>query len=578
MVKEVMPQNLEIMTPPSNAKLLMMAMRRIMNKSGPFRALLPLIAFYALLVFAKYSHRIIRIFLFPLRTVSRVFIPSTIDSDYITRKDSKRYVATSLDGSVFSFDKGPTRRKSNPSGTPNKVRDFDLWKRIGKGGFGDVWMATKSGDDHLYAMKIIAKERLVKTHSIDRVIAEKKILQNLNHPFVISLRFAFQDKTKIYLVLDYIGGGDMFTLYHSRFPDTFSESEVRFYASEVTLALEHLHKQNPPVIYRDLKLENVLVGLDGHIVLTDFGVAKQSLIRSSTFVGTPHYMAPEIIANKEHGPEVDWWAMGVLCYELLVGKLPFRIDKETDLCPNTSTLTFPTNGITKRYRSFISQLLEPEIDKRLGTSAKVKSHIFMNSIKWEDVAAKKMKPPILPQDKTSLIVSDPLDFQDKFSRFTAYDSHIDVNERHRLQKLNAQKLIHPFFDTNDDDIAHCLASEIIDPNAIFYLQGREWRGIDGYLTYRKQLRQVLTGLKITVITSKYEGNDGGERVTVMWKLSARRVGQKASRFDHHGIISCPNLTNVGEIIPGSRILQRKPKKKEKKSTQDERRRKSILER
>jgi serine/threonine protein kinase len=228
-----------------------------------------------------------------------------------------------------SFQQGS--QGSQVADTHKIVNGFDLWKRIGKGSFGEVWMVTKKNEGDVYAMKILEKERkfplkkkniipfftcatsyssdLLKLNVPQRAVSEKKILQKINSPFVISLKWAFQDKKHLYLVLDYVGGGDLFHLYRRVAPNCFSEAAARFYAVELSLALEHLHQQD--IVFRDLKLENVLVGLDGHIKLTDFGVAKQSLFRSHTFVGTPQYMAPEIIHRKPHGAEVDWWAMGM---------------------------------------------------------------------------------------------------------------------------------------------------------------------------------------------------------------------------------------------------------------------------
>lgn len=173
---------------------------------------------------------------------------------------------------------------------------------------GEIWLATKVGDGGTYAIKVLDKKHTVRTQSTRRAIAEKKILQKVRHPFVISLKFAFQDETKLYLVLDYVGGGDMYMMIEQRFPASFTEDEVKFYCAELFLALEHLHSQG--VIFRDLKPENVLLSMGGHVVLTDFGLAKENLLRSTSFIGTPHYMSPEILRNQDHGPEVDWWALG----------------------------------------------------------------------------------------------------------------------------------------------------------------------------------------------------------------------------------------------------------------------------
>lgn len=194
------------------------------------------------------------------------------------------------------------------------VNDFDLLKIVGKGAFGKVMLVRKrhgNGAGEIYAMKVLKKSVIAEKGQIENTISEREILCEIRHPFIVRLRFAFQSEDKLYLVTDYYNGGTLF--YHLRKVRAFPEERAKFYGAELLLALDHLHSQH--IIYRDLKLENVLLDSYGHIALTDFGLSKQDVDKSggaSTFCGTAEYIAPELLQAKMYGKAVDWWSFGIL--------------------------------------------------------------------------------------------------------------------------------------------------------------------------------------------------------------------------------------------------------------------------
>ena len=184
-------------------------------------------------------------------------------------------------------------------------------------------------DRKLYAMKVISKKLLKKKNSIMYMKSERDILTKVDHPFVVSLFFAFQTERKIFLVMDFLGGGELF--FHLKRRGLILEKEVRFYLAEMVLAIEFLH--NKGIIHRDLKPENVLLRDDGHVCITDFGLAKEigDLESARTLCGTSEYMAPEMLTRNGYGKGVDWWSLGALCYEMLSGKPPFTAKTQKDL-------------------------------------------------------------------------------------------------------------------------------------------------------------------------------------------------------------------------------------------------------
>lgn len=225
-------------------------------------------------------------------------------------------------GRLQSFFGTPRKKEEWESEESLGVDDFEYLKVVGRGAFGKVMQVRKKSSGAIYAMKILKKVDVIAKGQVEHTMAEKEILCLVNHPFVVSLRFSFQTKEKLYIITDYYNGGSLF--FHLRKTRQFTEERAKFYGAELLSGLAHLHSQN--IIYRDLKLENVLMDHLGHIAITDFGLSKQDIGRgggATTFCGTPEYLAPELLQNVPYGPGVDWWSFGIILFEMVHGSTPF---------------------------------------------------------------------------------------------------------------------------------------------------------------------------------------------------------------------------------------------------------------
>lgn len=204
------------------------------------------------------------------------------------------------------------------------LNDFKLLKVIGRGSFGKVTLVEFKPTGEIYAMKALKKDILIEQEQIENTLLEKEILQSINHPFLCGLVFGFQTEERIYFVMPFLSGGELFQ--HLKKFRTFDEEKVRFYGSQIALALDYLHKQG--IVYRDLKPENILMDEYGYLRLADFGMAKKlsGNEKAMSFCGTPEYLAPEIITGEGHDKSADWWSFGILIYEMLCGIPPFYLD------------------------------------------------------------------------------------------------------------------------------------------------------------------------------------------------------------------------------------------------------------
>ncbi|XP_069692219.1 cAMP-dependent protein kinase catalytic subunit 3 [Periplaneta americana] len=247
-------------------------------------------------------------------------------------------------------------------------------------------------------MKILAISDVIRLKQVEHVKNEKNILQEIRHPFIVNLRWHYRDATCLYMLFDYVCGGELFS--YLRNAGRFSTSTANFYTAEIVLALEYLHAQS--VVYRDLKPENLLLDRDGHLKITDFGFAKKLTDRTWTLCGTPEYLAPEIIQSKGHNKAVDWWALGVLIYEMLAGYPPFFDDNPFGIYEKilAGKIEWPRH-LDPVAKDLIKKLLVQDRTKRLGNmkngAEDVKRHRWFKGLEWQDVYGRKLKAPILPR-------------------------------------------------------------------------------------------------------------------------------------------------------------------------------------
>uniref|UniRef100_A0A8V0XZK1 non-specific serine/threonine protein kinase n=1 Tax=Gallus gallus TaxID=9031 RepID=A0A8V0XZK1_CHICK len=202
------------------------------------------------------------------------------------------------------------------------MNDFDYLKLLGKGTFGKVILVREKASGKYYAMKILKKEVIIAKDEVAHTLTESRVLKNTRHPFLTSLKYSFQTKDRLCFVMEYVNGGELF--FHLSRERVFSEDRTRFYGAEIVSALDYLHSGK--IVYRDLKLENLMLDKDGHIKITDFGLCKEGITDAATmktFCGTPEYLAPEVLEDNDYGRAVDWWGLGVVMYEMMCGRLPF---------------------------------------------------------------------------------------------------------------------------------------------------------------------------------------------------------------------------------------------------------------
>lgn len=271
---------------------------------------------------------------------------------------------------------------------------------LGRGAFGKVVLAQKRDNQRLYAIKILNKKELVDNAQVEHTLTEKTVLQHANHPFLVGLNYAFQTDNKLYFVLDFMKGGELYT--HLKNARTFPEPQVRFYAACITLGLGHLH--NKGYVYRDLKLENVLLNDQGYACLTDFGLSKflDSDQKAITFCGTSEYVSPELILGKGLKFTADWWSLGVLTYEMLFGMPPFYSSNMQLMYRKiiSDEVQFKGNvQASKEAKDFILKLLVKDSNKRLGAqgdSLEVLGHPWLAEYDIKKLLNKEVPAPFVP--------------------------------------------------------------------------------------------------------------------------------------------------------------------------------------
>lgn len=348
-------------------------------------------------------------------------------------------------------------------------QSFDKIRLLGKGDVGKVYLVREKATNKLFAMKVLNKKEMIQRNKIKRALAEQEILATSNHPFIVTLYHSFQSEEHLYLCMEYCMGGEFFRALQTRKSKCITEEDARFYASEVTAALEYLHLMG--FIYRDLKPENILLHQSGHIMLSDFDLSKQSQstknpsitinsnnkhqlnldtkvcidgFRTNSFVGTEEYIAPEVISGKGHTAAVDWWTLGILIYEMLFGTTPFKGSNRNQTFSQIlkSEVLFHDNiqQISSTCKNLIKKLLIKDENKRLGSklgAADIKNHPFFKNVQW--ALLRNQKPPMIP-----VLSKNGADF---------HKDHNNPDSKHRSSSIdisNDQVLNVPYDDEEEE--------------------------------------------------------------------------------------------------------------------------------
>ena len=314
------------------------------------------------------------------------------------------------------------------------LNDFKILKTLGKGAFGKVLLVHNEELNKYFAMKILKKDFIKQNKQIAHTKVERKILEKIDYPFIAQLFYAFQNKEKLYMITEYMPGGEMF--YHLHKEEYFKESKAKFYICEIILAIEHLHKNN--IIYRDLKPENILLDENGHIKLTDFGLSKIvndiNKDRTYTICGTPEYVAPEVLTGKGYNKSVDWWSLGIVLYEMLCGYSPFREARERIDIEIYFKPIHHDNLISDIAFDLISKLIQPNCEMRLGygilDSIEIKNHEFFKDINWKKVERKEIEPEYKP------VLKKPGDVSNFDKMFTDMDPYSYKDRGKLINQLN----------------------------------------------------------------------------------------------------------------------------------------------
>ena len=337
-------------------------------------------------------------------------------------------------------------------------QDFIPLKLLGRGSFGQVCLVRLKINNKLYAMKILDKKLLKERNQELHTKSERDLMVKINCPFIVNIKSAFQDEKYLYIISDFMQGGDLF--YHMHESRIFNFELAQFYTAEIVLALEYLHKNN--MIYRDLKPENILLDSNGHIKLTDFGLSKllnTSKQKAFTICGTIQYIAPEVFINKGYDKMVDWWSLGCLIYEMFVGKFAFDINNRTrfSLELYNKKLKFPRH-MDEDAKDLINKLLVVDPKKRLGYGIdgcdKSKNHQFFEGVNWNEIWHKQIVPPFKPEldDELDLKYFDTQFTEEPIESFTKNPRSRECSYEYKNFTYVTDSVKNDFLNVAQDDI------------------------------------------------------------------------------------------------------------------------------
>uniref|UniRef100_W5LAH5 Protein kinase C n=1 Tax=Astyanax mexicanus TaxID=7994 RepID=W5LAH5_ASTMX len=309
--------------------------------------------------------------------------------------------------------------------TPTPPANFVFHKVLGKGSFGKVLLAELKGRGEYFAVKALKKDVVLMDDDVECTMVEKRVLSLAwENPFLTHLYCTFQSKEHLFFVMEYLNGGDL--MFHIQDKGRFDLFRATFYSAEIICGLQFLHSKG--VIYRDLKLDNVMLDKDGHIKIADFGMCKENMIgenRATTFCGTPDYIAPEILLGQKYTFSVDWWSFGVLVYEMLIGQSPFQGDDEDELFESIRMdVPHYPRWITKESKDLLEKLFERDPTRRLGVVGNIRGHSFFKTINWPALEKREVPPPFKPKVKSP---NDCSNFDREFLSEKPRLSHADKN-------------------------------------------------------------------------------------------------------------------------------------------------------
>uniref|UniRef100_A0A674DSD2 Protein kinase C n=1 Tax=Salmo trutta TaxID=8032 RepID=A0A674DSD2_SALTR len=305
------------------------------------------------------------------------------------------------------------------------IDSFVFHKVLGKGSFGKVLLAELRGRGQYFAVKALKKDVVLMDDDVECTMVEKRVLALAwDNPFLTHLYSTFQTREHLFFVMEYLNGGDL--MFHIQDKGRFDLYRATFYSAEIIIGLQFLHSKG--IIYRDLKLDNVMLDRDGHIKIADFGMCKENVFgdnRATTFCGTPDYIAPEILLGQKYTFSVDWWSFGVLVYEMLIGQSPFQGDDEDELFESIRMdVPHYPRWITKEAKDLLEKLFERDPSRRLGVVDNIRSHSFFKTLNWPALEKRQVDPPFKPKVKGP---NDCNNFDREFLSEKPRLSHTDKN-------------------------------------------------------------------------------------------------------------------------------------------------------